>query len=302
VRGDGGPGPQDRGQEAPAGPVGRDGVAAGAFRQAIAVDWSGRADRAGQRRAIWTACARGGELAALRTGRDRREAVDALLGAVAGEPATIVGLDFAFSWPRWYLDEQGLAGPEDAWAHAGALADRPSRDLPPPFWGAGIRRLADAGLEGRERYRITETAPNAVAARARSTFHAGGAGTVGLQSIRGMPHLSELRRAGVAIWPFEPPVPGRPVAVEIFPRMIARALRPRGAGTGAGFRSGVLGALGSAALAGVSGAGDRALASQDAFDAAVSAIVLARDGVGGLTPPAADAADREGWIWGARLA
>ena len=60
-----------------------------------------------------------------------------------------------------------------------------------------------AGLEGRERLRLTETAPEPAAAGARSTFHAGGNGTVGLQSIRGMPFPAELRRAGVAVWPFD---------------------------------------------------------------------------------------------------
>ena len=148
-----------------------------------------------------------------------------------------MGLDFAFSWPRWYLDAEGLADAADAWARAAELAALPARDLPRPFWGAGIRPLADAGLEGRERFRLTETAPAAAAAGARSTFHAGGNGTVGLQSIRGMPHLAELRRAGVAVWPFEAPRPASPAAVEIFPRMIAWA--PAGArARGAAFRAG----------------------------------------------------------------
>jgi hypothetical protein len=247
------------------------------------------------------ASARGGALEALGTGRDRRQVVDALLRAVADEPATIVGLDFAFSWPRWYLDDRGLTGPEDAWAHAGALAGRPSRDLPPPFWGAGIRRRADAGLDGREPYRVTETAPSAAAAGARSTFHAGGAGTVGLQSIRGMPHLAALRRAGVAIWPFDRPVAGAPVAVEVFPRMLARALVPDG-GRGRGFRARVVDGLGREALA-VRGARDLALTNQDAFDAATSALALsacsARDLE--LVGAAAAAARREGWIWRADL-
>jgi Protein of unknown function (DUF429) len=223
-----------------------------------------------------------------------------VLAALAAEPATIVGLDFAFSWPRWYLDERGLDGPEDAWAHAAALAGLPSRELPAPFWGAGIRRLADAGLDGRERLRLTETAREPAAAGARSTFHAGGNGTVGLQSIRGMPFLAWLRRAGVRIWPFDAPAPGAPVAVEIFPRMIARGLAPSG-GRGAAFRGRVVEALPEAALAGVAGARGAALASQDAFDAAVSAIALSRDGAAGLAAPAGPAPPSEGWIWGARL-
>ena len=129
----------------------------------------------------------------------------ALLDAVAAEPSTIVGLDFAFSWPRWYLDARGLPGPEDAWAHAAALAGLPARELPRPFWGAGdpaARRGRPRGARAPPPHR---DGPEPAAAGARSTFHAGGNGTVGLQSIRGMPFLAELRRAGVAVWPFDAP-------------------------------------------------------------------------------------------------
>ena len=211
-----------------------------------------------------------------------------------------MGLDFAFSWPRWYLEARGLAAAVDAWAHAAALAGRPARELPRPFWGAGVRPLADAGLDGRPRLRLTEATPDALAAGARSTFQAGGAGTVGLQSIRGMPFLAALRRAGVAIWPFDRPDAARPLAVEIFPRMIARRLAPPGRARGAAFRAGVLAALPPAALGGLPGARDRMLGNQDAFDAAVSAIVLSRDPAAGLTAPAGEPVLREGWIWGAR--
>jgi hypothetical protein len=224
-----------------------------------------------------------------------------VLAAVDAEPSTIVGLDFAFSWPTWYLDAEGLAGAADAWERAARLAVLPARELPPPFWGAGIRRLADAGLEGRERYRLTERAPGAAAAGARSTFHAGGNGTVGLQSIRGMPQLAELRRAGVAVWPFDRPARGAPVAVEIFPRMIARGLARGDGASAAAFRAAVVAAMPARTLAAVAGARERILAGQDAFDAAVSAIALSR-GETALEAPAGDAAGREGWIWGARLA
>jgi hypothetical protein len=63
----------------------------------------------------------------------------------------------------------------------------------------------------------------------------------------------------------------------------------------------VVAALPARALAAVAGARERMLAGQDAFDAAVSAIVLSR-GETGLEAPAGEAARREGWIWGARPA
>lgn len=235
-------------------------------------------------------------------GRDRGEAVAAALAALEREPATLLGLDFAFSWPRWYLRREGLAGAQEAWARAAALAALPGRDLPRPFWGAGVRRLAEAGLDGRDPLRLTERSPDAAAAGARSTFHAGGAGTVGLQTIRGMPHLAALRRAGVAVWPFDEAAQGAPAAVEIFPRMLARALAPPGAGRGAAFRAAVVAALPDGALAAVPGARRRMLAGQDAFDAAVAAIALSRDPGAGLRAPRGEPVLSEGWIWAARPA
>jgi hypothetical protein len=302
VRGDGGARAEDRGQEAPAGAVGRHGVGPGRPGRAIAIDWSGRADAAGQRAAIWTAVGEAGELRSLANGRDRGEAVAAALAAIEREPATLLGLDFAFSWPRWYLRRERLSAPEEAWARAGALAALPGRALPRPFWGAGVRRLADAGLDGRDPLRLTERSPDAAAAGARSAFQAGGAGTVGLQTIRGMPHLTALRRAGVAIWPFDDARRGTPAAVEIFPRMLARALAPPGAGRGAAFRAAVVGALPAEALAAVPGARRRMLASQDAFDAGVAALALSRDPGAGLRAPRGEPVVSEGWIWAARPA
>ena len=69
----------------------------------VAVDWSGRV--AGERQAIWLAEVVDGALARLESGRTREE-IAAHLVELAGEDAElVVGLDFAFSLPRWYLDE-----------------------------------------------------------------------------------------------------------------------------------------------------------------------------------------------------
>ena len=267
------------------------------------MNWSGQADIAGQRRAIWTATARDGALTSLATGRDRREAVGAVLDALAAEPATIVGLDFAFSWPRWYLDARGLGEAEGAWEQAATLAPLASRDLPRPFWGAGIRPLREAGLDAREAYRVTEQAADAASAGARvepSTRAATGPSASSRSA--GCRSCAICWRAGAAVWPFDAPAGTAPVVAEIFPRMIARGLAPPSAGRGAAFRARVVGALPEAALGRVAGARDRTLASQDAFDAAVSAIALSRDPAAGLTAPAGEPVCREGWIWGVRPA
>jgi hypothetical protein len=104
----------------------------------------------------------------------------------------------------------------------------------------------------------------------------------------------------VAVWPFDRPGAGAPTALEIFPRMLARRLAPPGGPRGAAFRAAVLAALQPAAIGAVAGMRDLALANQDAFDAAVSAITLSRDPAAGLIAGDAAAAGLEGWIWGAR--
>lgn len=53
---------------------------------------------------------------------------------------------------------------------------------------------------------------------AKSVFLIGGAGAVGTASVRGMPALLRLARAGFSIWPFDQP--GWPQAVEIYPRVL----------------------------------------------------------------------------------
>ncbi|MFD4251518.1 hypothetical protein ACFWQL_17435 [Amycolatopsis thermoflava] len=82
----------------------------------VAVDWSGRAGPA-QRRVIWVAEVAGGELVRLENGRSREEVVDWLIGTAT--PDLVVGLDFAFSLPAWYLRERGLTA-RGLWA---ALAE-----------------------------------------------------------------------------------------------------------------------------------------------------------------------------------
>ena len=86
-----------------------------------------------------------------------------------------------------------------------------------------------------------------------------------------MPELLVLCDCGVTIWPFD--LPRLPVAVEVFPRALARLLAPEAVGvTGAG--------LPHRAIAVHAGAfGDLAhvaRANQDAFDAAVTALALGR--------------------------
>lgn len=72
----------------------------------IAIDWSGATS--GARRRIWLAEYRDGEVARLECGKSRDQIADHLIELAECDPDLVVGLDFAFSLPAWFLDERGL--------------------------------------------------------------------------------------------------------------------------------------------------------------------------------------------------
>ena len=73
----------------------------------VAIDWSGRAS--GERRHLWTAEADAGELVRLEAGRTRAEVVDELVARVDDADGVVVGFDFSFSLPAWFLRARGYA-------------------------------------------------------------------------------------------------------------------------------------------------------------------------------------------------
>ena len=231
----------------------------------------------------------GGELQLLENGRRREDVARLLVNLAADDPELVVGLDFAFSFPAWYLDEAGLRSAHRLWDLASAHGERWLTGGETPFWGLPGRRRPDLG--DRSHYRLTElTAPATAGIRPKSAFQVGGAGAVGTGSIRGMATLSVLHRAGFSIWPFDPPA--LPRVVEIYPRLLTgpviksdRHARERYL---------------AARYASLDPEMRRLTAStEDAFDAAVSALVMSEhaDELSAL-PPAADARERiEGRIW-----
>lgn len=236
-----------------------------------AVDWSGRAQ--GASRFIWTAVAAAGRLCSLEDGRDRSELGDHLVRLAQADPELVVGLDFGFSLPLWFLDRAGF---EDGMAVPEAVAEGWLRDCPPPFWGrCGRRRGPEPG------HRRTE---ELVAPRAKSVFQVGGAGAVGTGSLRGFPLLRRLRAEGFAIWPFDPP--RLPVAIEIFPRLLTGPVVKSRASE----RQRYLRERGWPAEAAI---------TEDAFDAAVSALVMDRHlpALSALNAEADAVMRREGRIW-----
>ena len=254
----------------------------------VAIDWSGRRGP-DQRRALWLGAAREGALVRLEGGRTRAELVDLLIAETDRDPDLVVGLDFAFSLPAWYLRHLRRA-PRELWSalaeealtpamqHVGLAAwmNRPE----PPFWTTAA---GHAALGDREPFRRTELDVRAPGVQPKSVFQLVGAGQVGRGSLYGMQALHRLAAAGFSIWPFDPPA--RPLVVEIFPRLLTRAVVKSSRAARVRYLADV--ALPAALRA-------DAEASEDAFDAAISALAMER-GFG----PLAEEPDYalEGKIW-----
>ncbi len=253
----------------------------------IAVDWSGRKARAAKY--IWLAEAREGVLLRLEGGRDREQIVEHLVGLDRDGDRLVVGLDFGFSLPEWHLRDRGLVSAPDAWrwlAEAGR-ADRLLAACGRPFWGApGQRRH-----EGITHYRRTELAVEAAeGVRPKSVFQIGGAGSVGTGSIRGMCALHALRDCGFAIWPFD--TAGRTTVIEIYPRLFAPGVKKSRREERVGHLESLKPLLPATLF-------ERAASSDDAFDAAISAIAMSRHANALRALPAIDHRQlrTEGIIW-----
>jgi hypothetical protein len=249
--------------------------------RAIAVDWSGRVANAGA--AIWLAEACDGRVRRLEGGRDRAELVRQLYVEAERDPELVLGLDFAFSFPEWFVRER--AGDVFAfWELVRAEGESWLRDAQPPFWrAAGLPRLAP-----ERAFRRTERELRVGGIRPTSVFKLVGAGQVGPGSIRGMPYLGVLRAAGFRIWPFDDGEP--PVAVEIWPRTLTEAVVKSRRDDRARYLAERVPEL-IEPLRGV------AASSEDAFDAAVSAAVLARHADALLRLRAEPEYALEGRIW-----
>ena len=101
----------------------------------------------------------------------------------------------------------------------------------------------------------------------KSVFQIGGAGAVGTGSLRGMPCLGMLHAAGFSIWPFHEPT--RPTVIEIYPRLLTGAVVKSSHDSRLAYLRRAFPELPRAMV-------DLAASSEDAFDAAVSAMVMSR--------------------------
>jgi hypothetical protein len=252
----------------------------------VAVDWSGRAS--GERRHLWTAEAHDGELRRLEAGRTRAQVVDELVVRAAERPGVVVGFDFSFSLPEWFLRACGHADARALWDAAARDGEAWLRDCRDPFWGRPGRPRPALPCHLRR----TEATLAAVGGiTPKSSFQVGGAGSVGTGSVRGFPALARLQDAGYAIWPFDAPA-RPPVAVEIWPRTFTGPVVKSDARARAAHLDEHFPGLAKALRA-------LAVGSEDAFDAAVSAIVMSRHEDELRTLPVLDDAGVEGWVWSA---
>ena len=225
----------------------------------VAVDWSGDAHLAGRR--IWLAEAvEPGCLVRLEAGRDRASIATHLVGL---RDELAIGLDFGFAFPSWYADHLGLESAPELWAHVAQYGESWLTACEPPFWGRRGRPRPAATLAVLRRAELAVPRTRGIAPK--SVFQIGGAGAVGTGTIRGMPLLHQLHLGGARIWPFASG--GLPVVVEIYPRLLTGGVRksdPRA-------RAELLASRYPSLDPHHRGL---AIASEDAFDAAVSALVM----------------------------
>ncbi len=90
-------------------------MAESGLQRVVGVDWSGD-QGPGQRRKIWAGVwtASTGKVL-LESGRSRVELMEWLVEMARETPRMVVGFDFSFSYPAWFLRELGIASAPEFW-------------------------------------------------------------------------------------------------------------------------------------------------------------------------------------------
>lgn len=225
------------------------------FDRVGVLDWSAARGRRSGRDSIWLGlCGPEGQTGEnLPTRTDAEARLAGLIGeCIAGGRRLLLGCDFGFGWPRGFA--AALTGRADAFAVWDWLAAR-VQETPGdgsgfrvvaaeanrhfvgdgPFWGdgtaagtPGLPRKKPPLPQGLAEHRATELAARDGVAAPKSQWQLAGAGAVGAQTLTGVPVLWRLRRRfapAVAVWPFEPPDGARVVLAEVYPSMLAPAVR-----------------------------------------------------------------------------
>ena len=222
------------------------------FDTVVVVDWSASSSPSPARPsadAIWIAVVQGGD-AVSSYHRTRAQAERHLQQVLADEAAAgrrvLVGFDFPMGYPAGFAARlTGSARVQDVWAWLAArIVDGPdnannrfavaaemNRALggPGPFWGcpAGValpglgptKAVDYAALGLAERREVERVIP-----RAQPVWKLYTTGSVGSQSLMGLPVVHRLAQAGAAVWPFEDPGGASVVVAEVYPSLLAGAV------------------------------------------------------------------------------
>ena len=294
-------------------------------QRVVGIDWSGRVDAAGQRRHIWAGVWTAGKVT-LEAGRTREEIAEWLIELARETPRMVVGFDFCFSFPAWFVrEEHGAADAPEFWklvvedGHAERWLARDCADR--RFWGKpGLHRRGGrpAEFSGENLHRMlraTDISHKLVAhipeaerqalvrgIAPKSGFQIGGAGSVGTASLRGFATLVRLREAGFRVWPFDRPALAakspKPLVVEMYTRLNTGAVHKSNPVARAAYllrkrrEDSAYAALSRTVM-------QRARGSEDAFDALVSTMVMAEHRAEFVTlPKPRDPLHRfESWTW-----
>ena len=201
------------------------------FDTVVVVDWSARSKPSPARPsadAIWIGVHRAG-FAAETYHRTRADAERALVTLFAAERAAgrrvLATFDLAFGYPTGFAEAlTGSADPLALWdwlerrvtdndSNANnrfTLAEALNRQFPGvgPFWGRPAHlHHPDLPEKGRDRHshgQPENRAAEQVVPRAQSVWKLYTTGSVGSQTLLGLPVLARLRRTGAAVWPFQP--------------------------------------------------------------------------------------------------
>lgn len=226
------------------------------FATVVMVDWSARSAPSPAKPtkdAIYIGVSRGGR-EAVTYHRTRMAAVRALTGLLDGElragRRALVGFDFPFGYPRGFAKAvTGRDDPFALWAWLALRIEDDARnannrfdvaealnagfDAPGPFWGCSAKRATHEMLFRKPGYDAFAFAQRReveqILPRAKTVFQLLGNGSVGSQSLMGLPHLQGLRErygANLAVTPFD--APDTPIVLaEIYPGLIDAAVKAR---------------------------------------------------------------------------